>query len=54
MAFHVKLLMPCFSKSCSMVMKLSKNFASILHSVICSEINNASITNKRLLQKERG
>ena len=31
-----------------------QNVAPILHSVICSEMNTASITNKRLLQKERG
>ena len=31
-----------------------QNAAPILHSVICSEINTASIKNKRLLSKERG
>ena len=31
-----------------------QNVALILHSVICSEMNAALVTNKRLLQKERG
>ena len=33
---------------------LISNKAPNLHSVICSEMNTASITNKRLLLKERG
>ena len=31
-----------------------QNVAPILHSVICSEMNTASATKKRLLEKERG
>ena len=34
--------------------KTFQNVTPILHSVICSEMNTVSVTNKRLLLKERG
>ena len=54
MASQAKLLSHCFSKSYSMANETFQSVAPILHSVICSEMNTASLTSKRLLQKERG
>ena len=49
MAFQAKLLSHCFSKSKNYGYETFQNVAPILHSVICFEMNPASITNKRLL-----
>ena len=51
MALQAKLLSHCFLKSCSIVN--FQNVAPILHSNLF-EMNTASITNKRLLYKEKG
>ena len=34
--------------------EIFQNVAPIMHCVICSEMNTALVTNKRLLQKESG
>ena len=47
MAFQEKLPSHSSSDSYQAVMKLYKAFASILHTVICSDMNTASIRNKR-------
>ena len=49
MVFQTKLLSHCFSKSKNYGYETFQNVAPILHSVICFEMNTASITNKRLL-----
>ena len=49
MAFQAKLLSYAFFKVIQYGYETSKNVAPILHSEICFEMNNASITDKGLL-----
>ena len=53
-AFQAKLLSQYVFQSIQYGYETFQNITPILHSIICSERNIASITNKRQLEKEKG